>query len=54
MSDSRRGFGFEIGFSDHLRIVTVSNCNSLTELHTPNLPVTTAHIESSQSPLVFS
>jgi hypothetical protein len=43
MSDSRRGFGFDIEFSDHLQIVTTSNCNSLTELHTPNITVTAAH-----------
>jgi hypothetical protein len=32
-SDFRRGFGLEIAFIDHLRIVTTSNYNSLTELH---------------------
>jgi hypothetical protein len=42
------------GFVDHLRIVTASNCNSLTELHTPNITVTTAHIKSSQSSLDVS
>jgi hypothetical protein len=41
-----------IGSTDHLRIVTTSNYNSLTELHTPN--ITTAHIKSSQSSLAVS
>jgi hypothetical protein len=49
MSDSRRGFGLEIEFIDHLRIVTINNYDSLTELHTPNITVrvTTAHIKPS-------
>jgi hypothetical protein len=43
-----------IGFTDHLRIVTISNYNSLTELHTPNITVTTSHIKSSLSSLDVS
>jgi hypothetical protein len=54
MSDSRRGFILNIGFIDHLRIVTTSNYNSLTELHTPNITVTTAHTKFSKSLLVVS
>jgi hypothetical protein len=34
LSGSRRGFGLDIALIDHLRIVTTSNYNSLTELHT--------------------
>jgi hypothetical protein len=37
------GFGLVIGFIDRLRIVPASNYNSFTELHTPNIAVTTAH-----------
>jgi hypothetical protein len=44
--DYRRGFGLDIGFIDDLRIITTSNYNSLEELHTPNITVTTAHINS--------
>jgi hypothetical protein len=32
-----------------LTLITTNNYNSLTELHTPNITVTTAHIKSSQS-----
>jgi hypothetical protein len=35
MSDSRRGFELDIGFTDHWRILTTSDYNSLTEPHTP-------------------
>jgi hypothetical protein len=28
MSDSRQSFGFDIGFIDHLRIITASNYKS--------------------------
>jgi hypothetical protein len=48
------GFVSVIGFIDHLKIVTTSNYNSITELHIPNIPVTTAHIKSSLSSLVVS
>jgi hypothetical protein len=33
-----------IGFIEHLQNVTTNNYNSLTELLTPNITVTTAHI----------
>jgi hypothetical protein len=46
-SVSRRGFEMNIEFIDHLRIVTITDYTSLTELHTPNITVTTAHIKSS-------
>jgi hypothetical protein len=42
MCDSRRGFGFDVGFIDHLRIVTTNNDNSPTRSHTPNITGTTA------------
>jgi hypothetical protein len=41
MSDSWSGFWLEIGFIDHLLVVTTSNYNSLIELH--NLLTTRAH-----------
>jgi hypothetical protein len=51
MCDSRGDFGLHIGFNDRLRIVTTSNYKSLMELHTPNISVTAAHMNSSQSSL---
>jgi hypothetical protein len=47
MSDSRRGFGLDIEFSDHLLIVTTSYYNSLTELDIPNITIIAAYIKSS-------
>jgi hypothetical protein len=42
--------GFWIGnqIYAHLQIVTANNYNSLTELQTPNITVTRAHIKSSE------
>jgi hypothetical protein len=37
-------FGLDIAFIYHLRIVTTSILNGLTELHNPNITVTKAHI----------
>jgi hypothetical protein len=41
------GFELEIGFIDHLQLITTSNCNTIADLHT--LQITTAHAKSSQS-----
>jgi hypothetical protein len=54
LSNSQQGFGLDIGFTDHLRIITTSNCNNLMKLHTPNITVNAAHIKSSQSSLITS
>jgi hypothetical protein len=54
ISDSRRGFGLDIGFIGHLRIVNTSDYNSLTGLHTPNISGTTAQITSSLHSLTFN
>jgi hypothetical protein len=47
MSDSRRGFGLDIGF-------IVGNCSSLTGLHAPNITVTKAHVKYSLHSLTFN
>jgi hypothetical protein len=44
MCDSQRGFGLDIGFTDHLWILPTSNYNSLMRLQTPNIFGTTAHM----------
>jgi hypothetical protein len=54
MSDSRRGFGLDIGFIDHVRIVTTSNFKSLTGLHAPNITGIKAHVKSSLHSLTFN
>jgi hypothetical protein len=38
-----------IGFTGHLQKVTTNKYESLTQLHTPKITVTTAHIKTSQS-----
>jgi hypothetical protein len=45
--DSRRGFGLEIGFIDHLQVIITNYCNTLANFYT--LKITTAHAKSSQS-----
>jgi hypothetical protein len=44
-------FGLVIGFTEHLQNITTNNYDSLTELHTPKITVTTAHLKSSHSSL---
>jgi hypothetical protein len=34
MSDSRRGVGLDIGFIDHLQVVTTNNHNIIANFHT--------------------
>jgi hypothetical protein len=46
-SDSQRSFGLEIGFIDHLRVVTTNNYNTISNFHTSQ--ITTAHPKSLQS-----
>jgi hypothetical protein len=41
--------GLVIGFNEHLQNVPTNNYDSLTELHAPNITVTTAHTKSSVS-----
>jgi hypothetical protein len=47
-SDSWRGFG-ELVLLNFYRFVTTSNYNIITDLHTPKIAVTTAHMKTSQS-----
>jgi hypothetical protein len=47
-------FGLVIGFTEHLQNVTTNNYDSLTELHTPKITVTTGYIKSSQSSLAVA
>jgi hypothetical protein len=54
MNDSQWGFGLDIGFIDHLCVVTTSTYNSLMGLHTSNISVTTPHIKSSVHSLIFN
>jgi hypothetical protein len=42
------GFQLVIRFIERLQNVITNNCDSLTQLHTPKITVTTAHIKSSQ------
>jgi hypothetical protein len=47
-------FGLVIRFIEHLEKVTTNNYDSLTELHTPKITVTTARIKFSQSSLAVA
>jgi hypothetical protein len=51
-SDSRQGFGLEIGFIDHLQAVTINNHNTIANVHT--LQITTAHTKTFQSAVFTS
>jgi hypothetical protein len=42
--------GLVIGVIEHLQNVATNNYDSLTELHTPKIAITTAHIKSSHLP----
>jgi hypothetical protein len=38
-SDSRRRFGLDVGFTDHLEVVTTNNYSTIADFHTlPNTP----------------
>jgi hypothetical protein len=50
----KTGFELVIGFIEHIQNVTTNNCDSIPELHTPKITVTTAHIKSSQTSLVVA
>jgi hypothetical protein len=41
-------FGLVIRFTEHLQKVTTNNYDSLNELHTPKITLTTAYMKSSQ------
>jgi hypothetical protein len=43
-----------IGYIEHLQNVTTNNYDSLAELHTPKITVTTADTKSSQSSLAVA
>jgi hypothetical protein len=47
MSGYRQGFGLEIGFIDHLQVITTNNYITIDNFHT--LQITTAHAKSFQS-----
>jgi hypothetical protein len=56
MSNCKRGFGLVTRFIDHLftQLITTSNYNSLTGLHTLKITVTAADVKSYMSSLVIS
>jgi hypothetical protein len=47
LDDYTRDLDWEIGFIDHLQVVTTSNYNTIANFHT--LQITTAHAKSFQS-----
>jgi hypothetical protein len=54
MSDSRRGFGLEIGFIDHFntQLVFTLNYSAIADFHA--LQITTAHAKSFSARSVFT
>jgi hypothetical protein len=52
MSDSRRGFGLEIGFTDHLQVITANHYNTIAHFRT--FQITTAHAKSFSVCCVFT
>jgi hypothetical protein len=48
VSDCRQGLGLDIGFIEHLHVVTTNNYNTITNFHT--LQITTAHTVFSSQP----
>jgi hypothetical protein len=48
------GFGLVMGFILPLQNITTNNYDSLTELHTANITVTTTHTKFSQSSLAVA
>jgi hypothetical protein len=46
-SDSQWDFGLEIGFIDHLQVITTNNYNTIANFHT--LQISTAHTKSFES-----
>jgi hypothetical protein len=52
MSDYRRGFGFDIGFTDHLQVTTTNNRNIIADFHT--LQITTAHAKHFPACSIFT
>jgi hypothetical protein len=52
--DYRRGFYWYSDLLDTFTLVTTNNYDSLIELHTPKITVSTAHMKPSQSSLAVA